>query len=114
MLRGSLSVVVIVVAVFASACASSSDPVSETDEKVGSFGDAVEVAAGAPAGADDAACAADRQTLETATEMFYSLNGAEPTSQDDLVATGLIAELSPRFVITPEGVIEPAPGSPCA
>jgi hypothetical protein len=81
--------------------------------EVGSIGDAVEVAAGAPAQANGAACVTDRQTLETATEMYLTLNGAEPASQNDLLDAGLIKEPSPRFEITTEGVIVPAAGSPC-
>jgi hypothetical protein len=81
--------------------------------QIGSIGDAVEVAAGAPAQANDAACVADRQTLEAAAEMYLTLNGVEPASQNDLLDAGLIKELSPRFEITPDGVLVPAPGSPC-
>ncbi len=81
--------------------------------QVGSIGDAVEVAAGAPAQANDAACVADRQTLESAAEMYLTLNGVEPASQNDLLDAGLIKEPSPRFEITLDGVLVPAPGSPC-
>jgi hypothetical protein len=81
--------------------------------QVGSIGDAVEVAAGAPAQANDAACVADRQTLEAAAEMYFTLNGVEPASQNDLLDAGLIKEPSPRFEIAPDGLLVPAPGSPC-
>ncbi len=80
---------------------------------VGSLGDAVEVMAGAPAQADAAACDVDRQTLGTAIDAYYVLHGADPASQNDLLTDQLIRELSPRFEITPDGVIVPAPGSPC-
>jgi hypothetical protein len=128
MLRRSLSVVVIGVALFASACGSSNEPdaISEdltpggtvhppgdTGTKVGSIGDAVEVAAGAPAEADDSVCVIDLQTLTTASDAYFATNGAEPTSQNDLLDAGLIMELSPRYEITAEGAIVPAPGSPC-
>jgi hypothetical protein len=81
---------------------------------VGSLGDAVEVAAGAPGQATDAACPIDRQTIETALEAYEILNGALPTSQQDLLDAQLIRELSVRYEITAEGAIVPAPGSPCA
>ena len=81
--------------------------------RVGSVGDAIEVAAGAPAKAQDAACTVDRQSLEAASELYLTLNGAVPTSQTDLVDAQLIKEASVRFEITAEGAIVPAPGSPC-
>ncbi len=54
------------------------------------------------------------QTLDHGAEMYFTLNGAEPTSQNDLLDAGLIKEPSPWFEITPDGVIVPAPGSPCS
>lgn len=80
---------------------------------VGSVGDAVEVAAGAPAEADAAACTADRQTLELAIETYEVLNGIPPADQAVLVTDQLIKEPSLRFEVT-DGVIAPAPGSPCS
>jgi hypothetical protein len=80
---------------------------------VGSIGDAVEVAAGAPGEAGDAACAADRQTMVTAIETYELLNGVSPTSQQELLDAQIIRELSVRFEITPEGALVPGPGSPC-
>jgi hypothetical protein len=80
---------------------------------VGSIGDAVEVAAGAPGEAGDAACAADRQTMVTAIETYELLNGALPTSQQELLDAQIIRELSVRFEITPEGALVPGPASPC-
>ncbi|MGB0113152.1 MAG: hypothetical protein WBP59_08015 [Ilumatobacteraceae bacterium] len=89
-------------------------PVATTaGDGVGSIGDAIEVAAGAPGQATDAACDVDRRTLETATELYFALNGTMPTSQAELVAGKMIVEPSPRFVITPDGTISPAPGSTC-
>jgi hypothetical protein len=82
-------------------------------DAVGSVGDAVQVAAGAPGQASDAACAADRQTLETAAELYLGLNGVLPPSQAALVDAQLIRELSSRFEIAPDGAIVAAPGSPC-
>jgi hypothetical protein len=87
--------------------------VPSADAGVGSIGDAVEVMAGAPGQADDAACAADRQALATAQEYFLALNSRLPTSQAELVEQQMIREPSPRFEITPEGEIVPASGSPC-
>ena len=80
---------------------------------VGSLGDAVDVAAGAPGDADVAACDVDRQTLQTAVETYELLNGALATSQAELVEAQMIREPSVRFDIDPQGAIVPAPGSPC-
>lgn len=83
-------------------------------DDVGSIGDAVEVAAGAPADADAAACTVDRQTLELAAETYEVLNGAAATSQQDLMDAQMILEPSPRFVIDADGTVTPAPDGPCA
>ena len=88
-------------------------PPAPIGDGVGSLGDAVEVAAGAPGQASDAACAVDRQTLATAIEAYELLNGALPTSQQELLDAQVIRELSVRFDITPEGALVPGPGSPC-
>ena len=82
--------------------------------QVGSVGDAIEVAAGAPAKAEDAACNLDLQSLQDASEMYLALTGTLPTSQDDLIGAQLVQERSVRFEISAEGDIVPAPGSPCA
>ncbi len=126
MFRRSVVVVVIGAATLLSACGSTSGDsaagagdanatvdTASADGKVGSIGDAIEVAAGAPAKAEAAACDIDRQTLESATEIYLALNGTLPQSQSALVDAKLVKELSPRFEITPEGVIVPAPGGPC-
>jgi hypothetical protein len=81
--------------------------------QVGSVGDAIAVAAGAPGMAQDAACTTDLQSLQAASEVFLALNGALPTSQADLLDAQLIQEISVRFEISAEGDIVPAPGSPC-
>ncbi len=80
---------------------------------VGSIGDAVEVAAGAPGEASVASCAVDHQTLQMAVETYELLNGALPTSQQELVDARVIQEPSVYFEITPEGALVPGPGSPC-
>lgn len=79
----------------------------------GSIGDAIEVAAAAPGEASDVACTVDRQTLELATQSYEILNGAFPTSQQDLLDAQMISELSVRFEISGDGTVVPAPGSPC-
>jgi hypothetical protein len=81
--------------------------------QVGSIGDAIQVAAGAPAMANDAACTLDRSMLESASEIYLTLNGSLPASQSALVDAGLIKQLSPRFDISPDGTIVPAAASPC-
>ncbi len=80
----------------------------------GGIGAAIKVAAGAPAKARDAACILDLQSLQGASELYLTLNGTLPTSQDDLIDAQLIQERSVRFEISAEGDIVPAPGSPCA
>ena len=80
---------------------------------VGSLGDAVEVAAGAPGEASDTACTIDRQTLESAVETYELLNGALPTTQQDLLDAQMIRELSVRYEVTADGAVVPGTGSPC-
>ena len=80
----------------------------------GSLGDAVEVAAGAIGDADVAACSVDLQTIQAAVEAYELLNGALPTSQQELVDAQLIREPSVRFEINSEGAVVASPGSPCS
>jgi hypothetical protein len=80
---------------------------------VGSIGDAVEVAAAAPDEASDAACTIDRQTLESAVETYELLNGALPTTQQELLDAQVIRELSARFDVTADGTVVPTAGGPC-
>ena len=77
------------------------------------IGDAVEVAVGALAGADAAACDLDRRALEDASELYLVLDGSLPPTQSALVEAQILREPSARFEITAEGVIVPGPGSPC-
>ena len=86
----------------------------DAGDGVGSIGDAVEVAAGAPGEASDAACTVDRQTLESAVETYELLNGALPATQQELLDAQIIRELSVRYDITAAGAVVPAAGSPCA
>ena len=79
----------------------------------GGISGAIEVMAQAPGEADIAACDIDQQTLQTAIETYEILNGALPTSQQDLLDAQMIRELSVRFEITPDGGLVPGPGSPC-
>lgn len=79
----------------------------------GGIGGAVEVAVGALQGADVAACDIDHRTLEDASELYLALNGSLPPDQNALVEAQILREVSPRFEITAEGAIVPAPGSPC-
>lgn len=91
-------------------------PASESGDGdgVGSIGDAIEVAAGALGDADVAACSVDHQTIQTAVEAYELLNGALPTSQQELIDAQLIREPSVRFEISPDGVVVASPGSPCS
>lgn len=113
------------------ACGSSDDSVDEASATVdgdavavgaaplprdaaGSLGDAVAVAAAAPGEASDAACTIDRQTLDSAVEAYELLNGALPTSQQDLLDAQLIREPSVRFEVTADGAVMASPASPCS
>ena len=125
------AITILVAGVLLSACGSSGDANSGAEsanvdgtvvavggaplpgDGVGSVGDAIEVAAGAPADADTAACAVDRQTLELAAETYELLNDAAAASQQELVDAQMILEPSPRFTIDADGAVVPAPGSPC-
>jgi hypothetical protein len=80
---------------------------------VGGLGDAVAVAAGAPGQASDAACTLDRQTLENAVETYELLNGAVPTSQQELLDAQVIREPSTRFDVAADGAVVPVPGTTC-
>lgn len=79
----------------------------------GGIAGAVEIAVEGLQGADGAACDADLRTLETASEVYLTLNGSPPPSQDALVESQFLVERSTLFEITAEGAIVPAPGSPC-
>jgi hypothetical protein len=81
--------------------------------EIGDLGDAMEVAAGAPAEADAGACELERDVVESAIEMFAALTGAPPVSEDELVSEGMLVEPSTRFDLAADGTVVPAPGSPC-
>jgi len=89
-------------------------PAPESDGGGGGIAGAIEVIAGAPGDADVAACELDQQTLQSAIDTYEILNGALPTSQQDLMDAQMIRELSVRFEIAPDGSLVPGPGSPCA
>jgi hypothetical protein len=80
----------------------------------GSLGDAVAVAAAAPGKASDAACTLDRQMLESAVEAYALLNGQPPASQQELLDSQMIRDLSERFDVSAEGAVVPAPAGPCS
>jgi len=82
-------------------------------DAVGSIGDAVEVAAGAPAQANAAACDIERQTIGTAVELFYATTGADPTSEQDLVDAGILQDVMVGWDVAADGSIVPAPGGAC-
>ena len=82
-------------------------------DAVGSISDAVEVAAGAPAQANAAACDIDRQTIGTAVDAFYATTGADPTSEQDLVDAGILQDLLVGWDLAADGSIVPAPGGAC-
>lgn len=82
-------------------------------DAVGSIGDAVEVAAGAPDQANDAACDIDRQTIEMAVDAFYATTGADPTSEQDLVDAQILQDVVLGWDIAADGSIVPAPGGAC-
>ena len=82
-------------------------------DAVGSIGDAVEVAAGAPAQANAVACDVDRQTIEMAVDAFYATTGADPTSEHDLVDAGILQDVVLGWDLAADGSIVPAPGGAC-
>ncbi|TFH15225.1 MAG: hypothetical protein E4H05_08525 [Acidimicrobiales bacterium] len=131
MFRRCILPVVVGLAALLSACGSSSTDTTDAaaDQPIdgvessaattaapagGGIAGAVQVAVGALQGADDAACELDHRALEGASELYLALNGSLPPNQDALVEAQILRELSPRFEITAEGAIVPAPGSPCA
>ena len=131
MTRRHVSILIIGMALVAGACSSSprgsddSGPVSVPDSTIGrvtpttsagqgGIGGAIKILAEAPGQANDSACVTEVQILTTASEAFSALKGSKPTSQNDLFEAGLISEPSPWFEITPDGVIVPAPQSPCS
>ena len=98
-----------------SACGGSPDsPAATNAERVGSLGDAVEVAAGAPARATEVACGLDRSTLEAAIELYEALHGSRPTGEDVLLGEGLLRELSELHDLTADGDVVPAADSGCS
>lgn len=131
MFRRPFLVAVIGVAALVSACGSSSgdatdSPAAATNPAVdapapttapaapaGGIAGAVQVAVDGLAGADTAACDLDHRMLEDASELYLALNGSLPSTQNALVEAKILTTLSPRFEITPDGAIVPAPGSPC-
>ena len=88
-------------------------PASPSDDGAGGISGAIEVIAGAPGDAAVAACSIDRETLGTAVQAYELLNGALPTSQQDLLDAQMIREVSVRYEISADGVVVPAAGSPC-
>lgn len=94
-------------------CGGSSSSTTPSGERVGSVGDAIEVAAGAPGQANAAACTLDRSTLESAVDLYATLNGAHPSSEDDLLTAQLIREPSTLHDIDPTGHVVAAPTSGC-
>jgi len=82
-------------------------------DAVGSISDAVEVAAGAPAQANAAACDVDRQTIGTAVELFAATTGADPTSEQDLVDAGILQAVMAGWDLASDGSIVPAPDGAC-
>lgn len=128
--RRTVALVLAAVATFA-ACGSSDDagtgtgsptdggavvavgPAPVPGDDAGSLGGAMEVAAAAPGQATGAACAIDRQTLETAIEAYELLNGSRPTSEQELVDAQMIRELSANFDVSADGALVTASGSAC-
>ena len=55
-------------------------------------------------------CAADKKTLEVATEAYYAQNGAYPASEADLVPTFLKAA-SPNYDVSNTGAVTAQAGN---
>ncbi len=88
-------------------------PAPPSDDGGGGISGAIEIMVGAPGDASVAACTIDRETLGTAVQAYELLNGALPTSQQDLLDAQMIREVSVRYDISADGVVVPAAGSPC-
>jgi len=106
--------VAIALVALSAACGTSGDG-SDTgpDDAVGSLGDAVEVAAGAPAAAGAQACDLELQMLQTAADTFFALTGSLPTTEQELVDEGLLREPSELFDLTADGELVAVPAGPC-
>ena len=99
------------------ACGSSGDDSdSATTVAGGSSGGGIAGALVAGAGgiddASSASCDINRQVLENAVLAFQAVNGADPTTQDELVGQ-FVVEPVPAFEIAPDGTVQPLPDGPC-
>lgn len=59
-------------------------------------------------------CSTDRRIMDTAIETYITLIGVTPTSEDDLVAEGVIREQSPSYNVDSSGTVVADPTGPCA
>ena len=82
------------------------------DSSGGGIAGALIAGAGGIDDATSASCDIDRQVLETAVLAFQAVNGADPTSQDELVGQ-FVVEPVPAFEIAPDGAVQPLPDGPC-
>jgi hypothetical protein len=80
---------------------------------VGSIGDAIEVAIEAPGRAGSATCDIERNTLATAVDAFYAMNGVDPVSEDELIAAQILRDPIEGYDLDENGSIVPAPTGPC-
>lgn len=69
--------------------------------------------AAAFAGAYQAACTLDSQTLELATDAYLAQYGGTEVTETELFTAHLLREESPLHDIAADGSIVPAPASPC-
>jgi hypothetical protein len=65
------------------------------------------------AGAYQAACELDSQTLEIAVESYFAQYGGTEVAETDLFTAHLIREESTMHDLTADGTIVRAPASPC-
>ena len=65
------------------------------------------------AGAYQAICATDSQTLAIAVDSYFAQYGGTEIAESDLFSAHLIREESTMHDLTADGTIVPAPASPC-
>ena len=82
------------------------------DSSGGGIAGALIAGAGGIDDAGSASCDINRQVLENAVLAFQAVNGADPTTQDELVGQ-FVVEPVPAFEIAPDATVQPVPGGPC-
>ena len=82
------------------------------DSSGGGVAGALIAGAGGIDDATSASCDINRQVLENAVLAFQAVNGADPTTQDELVGQ-FVVETVPAFEIAADATVQPLPDGPC-